>query len=48
MTIAINTRHIKTTQFDLPEREKTMLYNEGWAGAEKFFDWYDKEKLKAS
>jgi NTE family protein len=45
-TIAINTRHIKTTQFDLPENEKRMLYNEGWAGAAKFFAWYDKEKVK--
>ncbi len=46
-TIAINTRYVKTTAFDISDIDKRMLYNEGWAGAEKFFDWYDKEKLKA-
>jgi NTE family protein len=45
-TIAINTRNIKTTQFDLSEKEKALLLDEGRKGAEKFFEWYDKEKQK--
>ncbi|MFP3871230.1 MAG: patatin-like phospholipase family protein [Syntrophobacteria bacterium] len=40
-TIAINTRHIKTTQFDMWEDEKTLLLEEGRQGAESFFAWYD-------
>jgi NTE family protein len=40
-TIAINTRHIKTTQFDLSQEEKDLLLGEGRKGAEKFFSWYD-------
>ncbi len=43
-TIAINTRHIKTTQFDLSEEEKTLLLEEGRKGAERFFSWYDSER----
>jgi len=40
-TIAINTRQIKTTQFDLSEAEKKLLLDEGRKGAERFFEWYD-------
>ncbi|MHC4687751.1 MAG: patatin-like phospholipase family protein, partial [Planctomycetota bacterium] len=43
-TIAINTRHIKTTQFDMSEDEKTLLLEEGHQGAEKFFSWYDSRR----
>jgi NTE family protein len=43
-TIAINTRHIKTTQFDMSEDEKTLLLEEGRQGAEKFFSWYDSRR----
>jgi NTE family protein len=43
-TVAINTRHIKTTQFDMSEEDKKLLLDEGGKGAEKFFSWYDAEK----
>jgi NTE family protein len=43
-TIAINTRQIKTTQFDLTQGEKELLLEEGRKGAEKFFAWYDANK----
>jgi NTE family protein len=43
-TIAINTRHIKTTQFAMSEGEKTLLLEEGRKGAEKFFSWYDSRR----
>jgi len=43
-TVAINTRHIKTTQFDMSEEDKKLLLDEGGKGAEKFFFWYDAEK----
>ena len=46
-TIAINTRHIKTTQFDLSEGEKTLLLDEGRKGAEKFFSWYDSQRASS-
>jgi NTE family protein len=47
-TIAINTRHIKTTQFDMSEEEKTLLIEEGREGAEKFFSWYDSQEGASS
>jgi NTE family protein len=43
-TIAINTRHIKTTQFDMSEKEKALLLEEGRKGAEEFFSWYDSQR----
>ncbi len=46
-TIAINTRHIKTTQFDLSEEEKTLLLQEGRAGAEIFFSWFDSQRASS-
>ena len=46
-TIAINTRDIKTTQFDLSEKEKMLLLHEGRKGAEKFFSWYDSQRASS-
>lgn len=46
-TIAINTRDIKTTQFDLSEKEKMLLLQEGRKGAEKFFSWYDSQRASS-
>ena len=46
-TIAINTRYIKTTQFDMSEEEKMLLLEEGRKGAEKFFSWYDSQRASS-
>jgi NTE family protein len=46
-TIAINTRHIKTTQFDMSEEEKALLLEEGRKGAEEFFSWYDSQRTSS-
>jgi len=43
-TIAINTRHVKTTDFDMKDTDKKMLLEEGRKGAEKFFAWFDAQK----
>jgi len=41
-TVYIDTKDIKTTQFDLSDEDKRMLIEQGRIGVAKYFDWYDR------
>ena len=41
-TVYIDTKDIRTTQFDLSPDDKAMLIEEGKKGVASYFEWYDK------
>ncbi len=47
-TIYIDTLGIKTTQFDIPKRQKEALVASGRAGVQRYFAWYDAKDTRAA
>ncbi|MHB8158278.1 MAG: patatin-like phospholipase family protein [Desulfocucumaceae bacterium] len=45
-TIAIPTRGIKTTEFDISAERKEILFQSGYSAAKKYFDTYSEEVYK--